>query len=399
MKISIQLFILALLVVSAAASQTPLSSGIGTVIPSEKKTWIDDTTKFEITQWTRNGENNHPYFTVDSFIDDSTAMIFSNRTGRRQLYKLALNSGVMTQMTDAKELWGQIDHLPNFKTVWYMDGKMLKSINTSTLKNSNVYDFKDFPYKLSSVSVTCDAKYFVFSTEKKDSLSGKCGYGPFAIYKLDLSDKSLTQITLELGLNISHVQANPADPNLVLYCWQWERFDEERLVGHAPIRTWWVNIQGTDGGPFVQEFGTQRTHEAWTPDGKNITFVSKYRWGMNKGKHFMGIQSIDGTVKQRYWEQVSPGHQNLFKDNKHWIVDMFDNDEKLLALFKRGETTMEERTVLFRHGSGMIGQNSHPHPRFSTDGTYVLFSTDRTGTPQVYTVKIDLNKKSTVKAQ
>jgi oligogalacturonide lyase len=391
MKQTIIVSILILLLIRTSAAQS--ASGVGTVIPGEMKRWIDDTTKFEITQWTANGQSNHPYFTVDSFINDSTAIIFSDRTGLRQLYRLQLSSGAMTQMTEAKKLWSQIDHLPKFKTLWYMDGKILRSLNTTTLQSTTVYDFSDFPYTLSSISVSCDAKWFIFSTEKKDSLSGKCGYGPYAIYKLDLNEKKIIQITHELGLNISHVQANPVDPNLVLYCWQWEKFDEERLVGHAPIRTWWVNIQGTDGGPFLQEFGTQRTHEAWTPDGKNITFVSKYRWGAKKGKHFMGIQSIDGSVNERYWEQVSPGHQNLFKDNQHWIVDMFNNDEQLLALFKRGKKGMDERTVLFRHGSSMLGQNSHPHPRFSTDGTYVLFSTDRTGAPQVYTVKTDLSKK------
>lgn len=386
-----------LFVIQLSSSQTV--SGVGTVIPGEMQRWKDDSTSFEIAQWTKNGKNNHPYFTVDSFIDDSTAIIFSDRSGRRQLYSLRMSDGVMTQMTDAQELWSQIDHLPKFKTLWYMDGTELRSLNTATLTSSSVYDFSSFPFKLSSISVSCDARWFIFSTEKKDSLSGPCGYGPYAIYKLDMKEKKIIQITLELGLNISHVQANPVDPNLVLYCWQWEKFNEERLVGHAPIRTWWVNIQGTDGGPFVQEFGTQRTHEAWTPDGKNITFVSKYRWGANKGKHFMGIQSIDGSVKERYWEQVSPGHQNLFKDNQHWIVDMFDNDEQLLALFKRGKRAMDERTVLFRHGSSMIGQNSHPHPRFSTDGTYVLFSSDRTGTPQVYSVKIDLGRKQQTKAR
>jgi len=357
------------------------------------KTWIDDSTGYEIAQWTNSGINHHPYFTVESFIDDDNAIIFSKRTGREQLYKLNLLSGEMVQMTNAKKL-RSIDHLPQFKTIWFMDEKKLFGLNTSTFKAELLYDFKEFPFKVGSFSVSCDGKWFIFATEKKDTLSGECRYGPYAIYKLNIPKKELTQVTLEMGFNISHVQANPVDPNLILYCWQWEKFDRERLVGHAPIRSWWVNIDGTEGGPFKQEFGTQQTHEAWTPDGKNITYLYKYRWGKLKGKHFLGIQSIDGTTYKAYQSQVSPGHQNLFKDNRHWIVDTFNDDETLLALITIGKDSIEKSNILFRHGSTMVGQDSHPHPRFSLNGRYVLFSTDRTGTAQVYTVRINLDKQT-----
>lgn len=365
---------------------------VGKIIPSENKTWIDDSTGFEITQWTSIESSHHPYFTVEAFINEETAIIFSRRTGKKQVYKLNLLNGEMVQLTTAEKL-RNIDHLPQFKTLWYLDGKKLYSFNTSTYVSILVYDFHEFPYNVGSFSVSCDAKWFIFAVEKKDSLSGNCGYGPFAIYKLNLEDKLITQITLEMGFNISHVQANPVNPSLVLYCWQWEKFDRERLVGHAPIRSWWVNIDGTDGGPFKQEYGTQQTHEAWTPDGKNITYIYKYRWGPQKGKHYLGIQSKDGKTYRSYQEQVSPGHQNLFMDNKHWIVDTYTNEEPLLMLFTKGRNKIKETKVLFRHGSSMVGQDSHPHPRFSPNGKYVLFSTDKTGSAQVYTVKVNLYKK------
>ena len=364
---------------------------VGKVIPPEMKSWIDDSTGYEITQWTSSGINHHPYFTVESFIDNETAIIFSRRTGTDQLYKLNLLNGEMTQMTAGEKI-KNIDHLPKFNTIWYLDGKKLFTLNTKTFQSDLIYDFESFGYKINSFSVSCDARWFIFSVEKKDTLSGTCGYGPYAIYKLNLADKTITQITLELGLNIGHVQANPVDPNLILYCWQWEKFDREKLVGHAPIRTWWVNIDGTAGGPLKQEYGTQQTHEAWTPDGKNITYLYKYRWGAQKGKHFLGIQSIDGKTYKAYPAQVSPGHQNLFSDNKHWIVDTFNDDESLLALITVGKNKIKESHILFRHGSTLIGQDSHPHPRFSPDGKYVLFSTDKSGAAQVYMVKVNIKK-------
>jgi len=363
---------------------------VGRVIPPEKKSWIDDSTGREITQWTTIGVNRHPYFTTESFVNDSTAIIISGRTGKDQLYRLDLRSGRMVQMTDARE-YRNMEHRPAFSTIWYLDGTTLLSLNTTTLASRRIFDFREQPFSVGSFSVTCDAKWFVFSVNKKRATEGDCQYGPFAIFKLDLQNPSLTQITMDYGFNIGHVQANPVNPDLVLYCWQWEAFDRPKLVGHAPVRIWWVDISGNAGGPLAQEYGTQRTHETWNADGNIIAYVSKYRWGPNLGKHFLGVQSIDGRVNSTYPAQVSPAHQNLFRDNKHWIVDLYNNQEPLLVMFRRGVDSLESAEILFRHGSSMTGQNSHPHPRFSTDGTYVLFSTDRTGVAQVYTVRVDLS--------
>lgn len=366
---------------------------VGKVLPAEKRTWIDDITGFEITQWTTKGVNSHPYFTVESFIDDLTAIIFSKRTGEKQLYKLNLVSGEMIQMTTAKHL-RSIDHLPKFKKIWFIDGASLYCLKTDDYSTKEVFNFEGKQFDVGSFSITCDEKWMVFSAIKKLQTPDDCSYGPFAVYKLSLIDTTLTQITMDYGFNISHVQTNPVDPNLILYCWQWEKpGNEGRLIGHAPIRTWWVTLDGIDGGPFLQEYGTQRTHETWTADGRAIAFVSKYRIGPNNRKHFLGLQSIDGKINERFPSQVSPGHQNIFKDNKHWIVDVFDDNEKLLALLTRGKNKIEKSVLLFNHDSSLDGQDSHPHPRFSPGGKYVLFSTDKSGKPQVYTVRIDLQKE------
>jgi oligogalacturonide lyase len=383
----------------SARENIPVNRGdengvVGKVFPSEKKTWIDDTTGCEITQWTSNSTSHHPYFTIDAFINDSTAIIFSSRTGKEQLYTLNLTTGTMVQITDAEHL-REMDHLPAFKTIWYLDSTKLFSLNTTSLTSRLVYDFAGRGVHVGSFSVTCDARYMVFSANKKEATATDWGYGPYAIFKLDLRDTTLTQITMDYGFNIGHVQANPVDPDLVLYCWQWEAFGRPKLVGHAPIRIWWVSIDGLRGGPLAQEYGTQRTHETWTADGKCITYVSKYRWGPKLGTHFLGIQSIDGSVNATFPAQVSPAHQNLFKDNRHWIVDQFNTEQPLLVMFTRDRDKLSETKILFRHGSSWKGQASHPHPRFSTDGTYVLFSTDRSGLPQVYTVRVGLSGKDT----
>lgn len=364
------------------------SAGDRQRIRSEFHRWTDDTTDMEITQWTMQGSNHHPYVTVDPFIDDSTAIIFSDRTGRDQLFALDLRSGSMRQMTDAAALKG-IDHRPAHHTVWYLDSTTLYALDTRTFTSRRIYDFERM-FTVKSFSVSCDARTFVFSADQSRGRSPNGGYGPFALYALDLKDTSIKQITPDLGFNASHVQCNPVDPNLVLYCWQWEAPGRPKLVGAAPIRIWWVRIDGTDGGPFQQPFGLHRTHETWTPDGKFVTYAGNFRFGPQTGREVLGIQSIDGTIDLMYDAAVWHAHQTMFSDNIHWTADLFNHDDRFLMLFKRFKGSALESTILFRHASSWQGQSSHPHPRFSPDGRFILFSTDRTGSPQVYTVRVDI---------
>lgn len=370
---------------------------VGKTIPSEKKTWFDKTTGFEITQWTTTGVNNHPYFTTESFVDEETVLIFSWRTGKKQLYRLNLLNGELTQMTDANKM-RDIEHLPKYNSVWYLDGKILCSLNTKTLESREVYDFSAFQYSVGSFTVTCDARNFVFSSNHGPIYpdvevipENFCGYGPFAIHKLNLENKTIDQITIGTGFNIGHLQANPSDPKLILYCWQWEALGRSKLVGETPIRIWWVNIDGTDGGPFAQEFGLHATHECWTRDGSKVTYTGDFRFGTQKGREIIGIASIDGKEDKLFDATVWHAHQNMAADNKHLVADLFNHDDRLLVLFRINEKEIEETKILFKHDSSWDGQGSHPHPRFSPNGTYILFSTDRTKIPQVYTVKVNLN--------
>jgi hypothetical protein len=62
-----------------------LAQDVGKIWPSEKKTWMDDSTGFEITQWTTTGKNWHLYFNIESFIDQNHAIFYSDRAGKTNL--------------------------------------------------------------------------------------------------------------------------------------------------------------------------------------------------------------------------------------------------------------------------------------------------------------------------
>ncbi len=360
----------------------------GKIYTSERVTVENSEFGHEVTQWTQTGNNNHLYFNIESFIDADHFVFFSDRSGRTNLFKMSLLDGTMTQMTDEEDLRQSVWHWPHLGILWFVANDELKALNTRTLEVTPVYTFdKGRPQ---SFAVTCDGKYCVFTVNKNPGFTNEHSTGPNALFRLNLQTKEVKQISPDLGVFLGHVLANPVDPTVVLYVWKPVMGKgEPGVVGDIPAKLWWNNIEGTDGGQIgTQAFGLHITHPAWFPDGKHISYSARYFFGPDKGKQFIGIISPDGKENVMMPANIGAAHSQMFSDNRHWVFDRYDGP--FLVLFTIEGKKIAGAEKLFKHDSSFKGQPSHPHPHFSPDGKYVLFSTDRTGRPQVYTVKVDI---------
>jgi len=365
------------------------TSDVGREWKREAHSWIDEETGYEITQWTQgNGRNWHLYVYINSFIDEENIIIFSDRNGFDNLYRLNLATGRLTQMTDKENIRYRVWHLPGMNALWYMDGNTLYVLNTESFSSQKLYTFDELVPL--SFTVTADAEWFVFSANKNPGFDENHSTGPYAIFKLSLTDFNVEQISPDYGFIISHLQGNPVDPCIIMYCWQ-HRYREgsSGIVGNTPQRIWWVNIDGTDGGPVgAQEFGIHRTHEFWYPDGSRIGYAARYVYGPNYGKQYIGSSNLDGSDNFMISAPVRFAHSQILAGNRYWVADYYDGFN--LVLFEIENREKINTCILFEHGSSWEGQPSHPHPQFSPDGKYILFSTDKSGTPNVYTVTVNL---------
>ncbi len=179
------------------------------------------------------------------------------------------------------------------------------------------------------------------------------------------------------------------DSSLLSYCWQHHSDEEDAgVIGYTPIRIWWLNINGTAGGPVnPQPFGIHRTHEFWYYDGSRIGFSARYKYGPQKGKQFIGSCKPDGSDSWRCAAPVRYAHSQLYKDNRHWVTDIYDG--MILTLLTIKERKIEKVEKLFRHQSSWETQESHPHPHFHPQGKMIMFSSDRNGVPNVYSVEVE----------
>ncbi len=262
-NITITIFVLLGLINGSAASD------VGKVWPGEKKTWVDPEFGYEITQWTNDESLSwHVYFNIESFIDETHAIIFSERSGSTNLFKLDLETGDMVQMTDEINLGSHIWHWPQHKTIWYVAGNTIKALNTKSYESREISDLDSRPR---SFTVTCDGQWIVIAVDESKKSRTKDQVeplGPYIIYKLNTQTGEKIQISPDYGFVIGHLQASPTDPNLISYCWQhlYREGNYPGIRGKTPMRIWWINIDGTDGGPVgPQEFGIHRTHEFWFP--------------------------------------------------------------------------------------------------------------------------------------
>jgi len=367
------------------------ASNIGKVYSSENETWIDEKTGYEITKWTNEKNLNwHVYFNTDGFIDENNAVIFSDRTGEINLFNLNMESGEIIQMTDEKvgvddDLW----HWAKLGKIWYFTGDTLKVLNTKTYETKIIKTFA--ADEIESFTITCDGKWFVYCINKNPGWSDNCSTGPYAVMKMNLETLETSQISPDYGFEMDDILANPVDPNLVVFIWQHQyREGGDGFVGYTPFRIFWLNINGKQGGLIDQEFGIHRTHEFWFPDGSKIGYAARFKYPPENTRQFLGASSIDGD-SFKIEVPVLYGHSKLFDDLKHWVVDYYNGMNLVLLTVEDQKIT--ETKMLFHHGSSWDGQESHPHPQFSPDGKFVLFSTDKSGEPCVYSVKIDLKYK------
>lgn len=355
---------------------------------SEKKVVTPQGAGREVIQWTQRASNNHLYFNIESFMDNDHFLFYSDRSGTMNIFEMNMVDGSMTQLTDEKDLTQSAWHLPRLHTLWFLTKNDLKTLNTKTFEVQTVFVLDSL--RPESFAVTCDGKYMVFAANKNPGFSSQHSTGPCALFTLDLRTKQIRQISPDMGFKLGHVQTSPVDPAMISYCWQHIYVQgAPGMVGNTPNRIWWNNIDGTDGGPVgIQEFGLHRTHEFWFPDGKHIGYSARYLFGPKKGKQFIGIITPDGKENFMMPAPVSSSHSQILPDNKHWVSDLYDGLNLVLFTIEGKEIVKKE--ILFKHDSSMEGQPSHPHPHFSPDGKHVLFSTDKSGKPQIYTVKINI---------
>jgi oligogalacturonide lyase len=183
---------------------------------------------------------------------------------------------------------------------------------------------------------------------------------------------------------IGHPQFCPDDDNLILY------------AGPLTDRVWTVNRDGSGNRRVYEREDRMQwvTHEVWLPGKRAIAFVDWPR----------GMRLIDlGTGKAAWLNRFPAWHAAPDAEGERFVCDTNCPDRGLHVVRLGGEASFlcaSEATSEGAHWGGPFPyndgpvavearQHTHPHPRFSPDGTRIVFTSDRSGHAQLYEIALD----------
>ncbi|MBX3082740.1 MAG: PD40 domain-containing protein [Anaerolineae bacterium] len=367
----------------------------GERFPAEWSTFADAQTGAIVKQLTNyKGHSHHLYFTNSGWYSDAEGrkLLFgSDRCNLTNLFSLNLDSGEIRQLTERNVTNSQLLFTsinPRRAEAYFWHARTLIALDLDTLKERPLYRVPD-GYDLNITSVTADGNFVctgiyedLSSRFKIDLLHGYVGFAeyweakPHSQILLISTETGQAQVVFEERYWIGHANASPTQPDIATYCHEgpWEKVDQ---------RIWGLNLRTGESWKLrPTEVGEQVGHEYWLADGEHIGYHGRSA----DGQSFYGSVRYDNTERI---EATFPGESMHFQSNDLRLIvgDGTRNDPKLMV-WRMGDGAFgEPRVVLTHHGTFQI-QQLHVHPRFSPDGSQILFTSDMSGYGNLYLVDV-----------
>jgi oligogalacturonide lyase len=381
---------------------------VGQIYPPEWRDYQDPLTGRRVRQLTNSAaEDYHLYFYNPSVTPDGKYLIFlSERTGLSNLFRLDLQRGVIVQLTDARpvraEYWpfteavqGVGSCLPAMgnhgREIFYFEGTDLLAVDIENLNQRQILSLS-FDRRPSMLQANSSGDPLVFATwdEQLFRERSRRAYAGerfpdeqffqetiSTILRVDASTGQSEEVLCRENFWINHVHFNPHHRDLILFCHEYSSF---------PDRMWLLDLTNQECEPLPGQ-GTEEwyEHEFWSADGERICFHGGSRRDATEG--FCGWCSPAGIDYRKAYHATSGrayAHYNLHPDGQTMVTDGEARPGCISKVHLRDGRQVFE--ILCRHDSYTFGddQRCHPHPSFTPDGEYVIFTSNRTGTSNVY---------------
>ena len=323
------------------------------------------------------------YFEAQAFTADDKYVIFSSkRTCEWQFYRCDLETGALKQLTSVSDLSLRYTMHPDGKRIFYIDGRALCAIDVYDLSIDTLMDLSESGLKNPHIanSFSADGRYALVNSRSDSGMS---------IYRADLQSETMEHVLTWGGGSYSHALINPAYPHLVTFVPYPDTQNDMSLPMDQRARTWIANMKTGEVKQFLTcPYGFRATHESWSPNGERFFFFKKSVPGWMP----VSIASIskEGDDWQEYYtnDTIRLGHGRASDDGKWFISDGQDPGYNPLVLLnlETGDTEFlcwADASIKEGHGA-----HAHVHPSFSSSGKYVTYTSDKTGTPQVYVVPL-----------
>jgi oligogalacturonide lyase len=369
---------------AAAAAAVPRFAGAA---PAPIRRERDSRTGREVWQVTEGGAISHScYFEAQPFTRDDRHLVYcSNRGGTYQLYAVELRTGETRQLTRCRRLSNlsfSID--PGGRDVIYLDGSELWKTAVATGAGALIADLAALAPQAANFSAGR-----TFSRDGRYTPVGYSMGGAAVIALLNLETAKIEKTAEVKGGTGGHMLMCPADPHLVTFVRSPDEQNNMELPMERRARTMIADLRTGAVHPFLtMPYGWRATHEYWDSAGERFYFHRKKVPGWVPA----GICSMkrDGSDWRTHFtsETLMLGHSMISHDGRFIVSDVQKPDDNPLVFIDLASGRHEilcwpDSSVREGHA-----KQAHVHPSISRSGRYVAYTSDRTGTAQVYVVPL-----------
>ncbi|GGJ00397.1 oligogalacturonate lyase [Alicyclobacillus cellulosilyticus] len=368
----------------------------GSRFPAEWVSYTDPVTGVLVTQLTRwKAHNHHLYFTENGCYAEGQRLLFvSDRFNSVNLYSIDLRDGEIIQLTD---LQSDADDLavclnPSGTKAYYRHRHQVISLDLVTLDETVLYELADNGFHIGQLSCSADGQYvYTTLTEnlshrfRVDLANGYVGHREMMearplsrIIRIPTAGGP-ADVVLEDNCWLGHVNLSPTNPELLTFCHEgpWN------LVDH---RIWGLNVR--TGQTWMIRPRKQPHemvgHEYWSTDG---TFIG-YHGFREDGTGFVGRIRPDNTEEEEIEFPFRNWHSHADDAFSRIVVDGRAPLTTLLIWYRCDDGRFSEPRVLCEHRCSFHVQKVHAHPRISSDGKRLVFTSDRNGYANVYVIEL-----------
>jgi oligogalacturonide lyase len=364
---------------------------------SESHTFSDSRTGVRVRQVTNNPTiHHHPFYYLPCMDDAMTRLFFvSHRTGSPEVWCEIRATGELQQLTDQPGLVEWSMHPSHDgRYAYYTSGQAAWRVNTETCKSERMLDFGNLAKREKGMVGAAMGTTTLSHDDRYWAIPVKIGM-KFNFIVIDTATGKHTTI-LEAD-TIAHPEFHPSDNTLLRYAGSYEQ------------RIWVINRDGTDNRLVYHRKALSKpnqfewiVHETWRPGSREIITA-------NWPRGCIGIDIDTGATRQVC--AFNAWHPSINRQGTQMCADTTFPDIGL-QLFDPCVGVGAPRTLCFpdatnegRHWNTdhcpyddeeyKLGkwkvyapQHTHPHPSFSPDGRFVVFTSDRTEYSEVYEVEV-----------
>lgn len=373
----------------------------GKIIPLNFRTRQDPTTGHEVIRMTPPHIICHRnYFYQKCFTRDGSKLIFGGAfEGHWNYYLLDIEKQQATQLTDGagdNTFGGFLSD--DDKSLWYVkNNRELRRVDLDSLEEFIVYDVDDEWVAYGTWVANSDCTKLVGIEIKKSDWQPLTDWSKFRAFYFTQPECRLINIDLRTGERrvmllenrwLGHPIYRPFDDTTVAFCHEGPR-------DAIDARMWLINADGSNVRKVRHHApGESFTHEFWVPDGSALYYVEHKE---NDPKRYL-CSADPQTLENRQLMSIPPCSHLMSNHDGAMIVgdgaphntgDISLNDPFIWVFDVRAGT---QKAVCQHNTSWKVldgdRQVTHPHPSFSPDNKWVLYTSDEEGMPALYLAKV-----------